>query len=455
MHGTFPRPQKIDRTGMLWKKWLNTCRRSPKRIVLIDALRGTSWTAKALHDEACRLAETFSTFGPSSRIAFCLPNGADWMACFLALQKCGLAAVPLDSGLPEQACLDISRYLRCAALQIQGKLHLLDGPKRRDKEVCCIKVTSGTSNGLPKSIPCRAEHLVADGTNIIRTMGIQPSDRNLATIPLGHSYGLGNFVLPLILQGTPLVCATHFVPRQLIEWIGRYRVTVFPSVPAILRVLAALPTRGRPAPLRLAISAGAPLTADIARAFFTNYQLELHNFYGSSETGGICYDRDGDATLEGRSVGKPLAGVVVTIDRGAIRVASHAVAKKAGSWRVPDHGEWNEQGELVLRGRRGRAVNLGGKKVHPSEIEQALRSVPGITDAVVRETTHAERSVLEAVVETHLTLPEIQRILSSRLPAWKLPKHYHLLKEFPRSARGKVDVQTLRRFIQEKATALT
>ena len=96
---------------------------------------------------------------------------------------------------------------------------------------------------FPKAVECRAEHLLADGRNVIKAMGIRAGDINLAVIPLGHSYGLGNLVMPLILQGTAMVCAGDYVPRQLIEWIGRYRVTVFPAVPALLRVLAALPRR--------------------------------------------------------------------------------------------------------------------------------------------------------------------------------------------------------------------
>jgi acyl-coenzyme A synthetase/AMP-(fatty) acid ligase len=389
-----------------------------------------------------------SRFERGDRVAFCLPNGASWVALFLALQRLGLAAVPLDASLPGPACFEAAQSLRCRALYLEGKFHLLDHACPGKNALACIKVTSGTGGGPPKHVACRAEHLIADGSNIIRTMGIGPRDRNLAVIPLGHSYGLGNFVLPLILQGTPLVCAGRFVPRQLIEWIGHYRVTIFPSVPAIFRVLASLPLESRLAPLRLAISAGAPLTGEVARAFFERYGLKIHNFYGSSETGGICYDRRGHATLLGRSVGKPLTGVRVTVRRGVIQVESSAVAKRAGCWRVPDRGKWNDLGELVLLGRRGREANLGGKKVHPSEVERALRAVPGISDAIVWPAAEAGRAFLQAAVETRLPLANIQQELCARLPQWKLPKRYLLMPELPRTGRGKVDALALRREIE-------
>jgi len=432
----------------LWLAWEKTLRKSSRRIVLIDAGMRRSLTANALNEEAIKFIERLSAFPQGTRLAFCLPNGAEWMAFFLATQKLGLAAIPLDAGLPEPACMDVARQLGCRALFYRGTFHALDCASTISKSICCIKVTSGTSEGMPNSVPCRAEHLLADGANLIRTMGIRPEDRNLVSIPLGHSYGLGNLVVPLILQGTALICASQFVPRQLIDWTKQYRATVFPSVPALFRVLAAMPGKTRFTPLRLAISAGAPLTPEIAQTFFKRYRLKIHNFYGSSETGGICYDKTGNAAIEGRSVGKPVAGVSVQITGDTIRVSGAAVAKRNGTWRVPDRGQWNDRRELVLLGRRGREVNLGGKKVHPSEIEQALRSITGVSDVIVWEDNHSQRTVLQAGVETALPLKKIQQALATRIPEWKWPKHYVLTPELPRSERGKIDLTALRKKLQ-------
>jgi len=429
----------------LWTRWEKTVQKNKHRILLIEADSGTAWMADSLTEEAIQLAESMSYFSKGTRIAFRLPNGAQWMAFFLALQKLDLAAVPLDASLPDEACWEMAQHLGCHALYLHGKIHLLERTARRAGNFCCIKVTSGTGGGLPKVVSCHATHLIADGSNIIRTMGIRPHDRNLAIIPLGHSYGLGNFVMPLILQGTSLVCAGKFVPRQLIDWINQHQVTVFPSVPAIFRVLAGIPVESPLTSLRLAISAGAPLTAEVAQAFHQRYGLKLHNFYGSSETGGISYDRKGDATLLGRSVGKSLYGVKVKIVKNIIEVSSTAVAKPTGRWRMPDRGEWNKQGELALLGRSGREVNIGGKKVHPSEIEQALRAMTGVSDALVWSEKNAEREILHVAAETRLSLADLRQGLSAKLPEWKLPKYYLLKTELPRTARGKIDVAALRK----------
>jgi acyl-coenzyme A synthetase/AMP-(fatty) acid ligase len=432
--------------GLLWSQWLALQQRHPNKIVLIDAAKDSSWTAQALTEAALFFSDHLLRYDAGERIAFRLPNGPEWFSLFFAVQRAGLAAVPLDGGMPVEGCLETARRLGARALYLDGKFQSL-GRKTpaQNKKCCCIKITSG-SGALPKAVECRAEHLLADGRQVIRTMGIRANDINLAVIPLGHSYGLGNLVLPLILQGTAMVCAREYVPRQLVEWIERYRVTIFPAVPALLRVLAALPPgRAKLDSLRTVISAGAVLTPAVAQAFFARYGVKVHNFYGSSETGGICYDRTGSASLTGRSVGKPFAGVAVTVKAGRITVASPAVATRAGRWRLPDLGEWNGRGELVLLGRAGQGANIGGKKVHPLEVERVLRALPGVTDAAVWLWQSEGRDFLAAGVETAHSRAEIERALAARLPAWKMPKTYIVARELPRTARGKLDLAAMRR----------
>jgi long-chain acyl-CoA synthetase len=435
---------KTTTEGALWKHWLTVTRREPKKVVVVEAASGASWTAAALTEEALSLGEDLQTFREGERVAFRLPNGATWLAFFLALQRARLAAIPLDGSLPEAGCVETAQRLGAKALFFDGEPRAIGKKITRSKNVCCIKLTSG-SDALPKAIACRDAHLIADGRQIISTMKIRPRDLNLGVIPFGHSYGLGNLVMPLILQGTTVVCASQYVPRQIIEWVERYRVTVFPAVPALFRVLAALPSgEGTLASLRTPISAGAVLAPEIARAFHERFGRKIHNFYGSSETGGICYDRTGAVSLTGRSVGKPMDGVKVTVKARRITVSSKAVATSTGRWKLNDYGEWNGRGELVLLGRAGQGANIGGKKVHPIEVESILRALPGVTDASVWLAHSNGRDLLAAAVETTQAQKRIEEALAAQLPVWKLPRQYFVMREFPRTARGKVDVSALR-----------
>jgi long-chain acyl-CoA synthetase len=200
---------------------------------------------------------------------------------------------------------------------------------------------------------------------------------------LGHSYGLGNLVMPLILQGTAMVCAGIMCRASCSNGSSVTASRFSRRARAASRPGRASARTGTIDSLRTVISAGAVLTPAVAQAFFARYGIKIHNFYGSSETGGICYDRTGSASLTGRSVGKPLAGVSVTVKAGRVTVESPAVAARGGRWRLGDFGEWNGRGELVLLGRAGQGANIGGKKVHPLEVERVLRALPGVTDAAV------------------------------------------------------------------------
>ena len=405
----------------LWSLWQTTAVRCAGKPVVIDADSGRTWTATQLTAEAEHIATMFR--GPYAPI--CQPNGALWLATFLAIQKIGAAAVPLDVSLPPDVQRETIR-----ALSLRSKL----------RPVCCVKLTSGTTGDL-KRVFCSVTNLRADGEHIIRTMGLRPADRNLAIIPLGHSYGLGNLVMPLLLQGTTVVCAQAFVPRQILRLIEEHEVTVLPTVPAILRALAQLEGATKPPSLRLVISAGAPLTAEVAQQFRQRYGIKIHNFYGSSETGGICYDRTGTATLNGRSVGKPLGGVKVKIRRDG-RVAVNSPAGKA---TLPDLGEWNRYGELRLLGRVGEVANIGGKKIAPAEIERALRELHGVSDAWVTVLQDKRgHDYLAAAVETTRARVEIEQELLRILPAWKLPKTWLLAPALPRTDRGKLHTAELR-----------
>ena len=173
-----------------------------RKTVVIDADTGREWTYRELTTLAERIAAP-----PNGRIVpICQPNSGLWLAAFLGIQKIGAAALPLDPSLPTEAQ---ERTVRRVGRGLPARS-------------CCIKLTSGTTGDL-KPVYCSAANLRADGEHIIRTMGIRPTDRNLAVIPLGHSYGLGNLVMPMLMQGTAVVCAPTFVPRQILQWIERYR----------------------------------------------------------------------------------------------------------------------------------------------------------------------------------------------------------------------------------------
>ena len=433
---------------------MRTVSGDPERLALIVAeAADETYTRRSLTAQVEEVATTVpGSLAPGATVAFCEPNGPGWFIKFLALQKLGVAALPLDAALPPGQ--------RAGAAAALGAHWWWDGPAvtgnwqslgrgpvdaAEEQDICVVKLTSG-STGEPRALRFTSANMLADGRQIARTMQIGPDDRNLGAIPFGHSYGLGNLVLPMIAQGTVLICSTESLPEALATQVDRHRATILPSVPAILRALAESsvePRRLRS--LRLVISAGAPLRREIAASFHARFGVPIANFYGSSETGGICFDRTGGAAVSAGGVGRPLDGVEVRLDDDERIVVRSAAVIAPGQQTLADRGTWSERGELVLTGRVTPWANIGGKKVSPTEIERAIQELDGVTDAWVgiRARTNDGEDFLLAAVETVRSREDVRQALAECLPAWQVPRQCWVTARLPRTARGKLDRQQL------------
>jgi len=112
-------------------------------------------------------------------------------------------------------------------------------------------------------------------------------------------------------------------------------------------------------------------------------------------------------------------------------------------YRSGDLARWNPDGTLAFLGRGDGQVKVRGFRVETGEIETALGSHPGVTDAVVVARADAGRTLLVAyaVVPGHDedTVTALRAHLAAALPAHLLPTHHVLLPALPLNANGKVD----------------
>lgn len=431
-------------SATLTQTWRKTVARNPDAIAVIDEASGRRWTRGELDREAMAWhGGVDGTQLAGRRVVLVEPNGIGWWRAFLSLLASEAVPAPLDGAEPPERQAAVARALGAGWICREGRLDPVPGVRlhpRRDH--CLIKLTSG-STGLPHAVVFTHAQMLADGRQVATSMGIGPDDLNLAAIPCGHSYGLGNLVVPLLAQGTALVHAGSPLPQALAADCARWRPTVFPAVPALLGALV----RAEIAPaalqsLRLVISAGAPLAAEVAAAFAEKFGRTVHGFYGASETGGICFDRTGDATLTGRSVGAPLDGVKLDFRRSRRFAVTSAAVTRSGRYSPPDLGRLNEFGELVLIGRAGRTLKIASRRVDLGEIERALRDIAGVDDAFAM--AHPEKpDALAAVVSSQLPAGEIRRRLRTLVSSWKVPERLLTVAEFPRTARGKTDTRAL------------
>jgi acyl-CoA synthetase (AMP-forming)/AMP-acid ligase II len=440
----------MDEPVTLLQAWQRTVARDRDGRALIDGSTSRTWSrgelAAAGEAWAARWAAT--TALPGRRVLFAEPNGPRWFAVFLGLLHAGAVPVPADATEPAENLRRTAEAIGAAALWQGEQLQCLaPRPRSRTRDLCLVKLTSG-STGLPRARAFTHAQMLADGRQVCSSMGIQETDLNLAVIPLGHSYGLGNLVVPLLAQGTPLVCSAAPLPQALAADCARWRPTVFPAVPTLLRALVRAEVEPAAlASLRLVISAGAVLPPEVATAFAARFGRRVHSFYGSSETGGITYDRTGEAALTGRSVGTPMDGVRLHFRAaGRFTVESAAVIGR-GRFSPPDRAELTAEGELRLIGRVGRTVKIAGRRLDPAEVERALLAIAGVRGACAF--AHPARpDALAAVVAADVSPALLRSALATTMAAWKIPERLVVVPELPVTARGKPDRTALRTLIR-------
>lgn len=404
---------------------------------------------------------------PGTLVGLAAANGPGFLASLLALRRAGLAVLLLDALTPETeaarilAALGAPALLRCPTgwPQDPGDWTLAEAPGSGTTsllsaifpDTCVVKLTSG-STGTPRGIATPSEALMADDAALTATMGLTGEDRLLTTIPLSHSYGLSSLAVPALVRGTVLALPEETGVYDPFVTAARTGATFFPTVPAYLDALLRMSDPPpRPDCLRLVITAGAPLSAATSARFRERFGLPVHVFYGSSECGGICYDREGGAAERG-TVGAPVEGVRVTIDGRGVLVESPAVSSgyfpdpderlRDGRFRAGDLAIWKD-GELALQGRVDDLVNIKGKKVNPREVESVIAQLDGVDDvAVLGVPGPSGGEVLRAVVASRLgrlTAADVVAWCREHLSAHKVPRSVILVEELPRNARGKLD----------------
>ena len=416
---------------MLYERWREISSGQRTELALIDCSKDRHWT----FGEMAEAAEKMTLEG---RVAFPRGNSSDFLLQILAGWRKGQVICPLEAGQAE--------------------------PRVQSAPGNCVhlKTTSATS-GPPKLIGFTEEQLWADPRNIVSTMGLRAEWPNLAAISLAHSYGFSNLVLPLLLFGIPLI----LVPAPLPELIRRAAALVphvtIASVPALWK--AWHDAEAVPANVALAISAGAPLPLSLEAAVLRQRGLKIHNFYGSSECGGIAYDRTNEARSDASCAGSPLDNVKLSLNRaGALVVQSDAVGQTywpeaaptlgSGRYETSDLAEFRD-GLVFLKGRAGDVINVAGRKVSPETIEAALRLHPSVRECVVFGVPDTEDGRFEKIVGClafagEKEISALGRFLSERLPAWQIPRQWWFVDELAANERGKISRgEWRRRFLQK------
>ncbi|WOO42332.1 class I adenylate-forming enzyme family protein [Rubellicoccus peritrichatus] len=427
--------------------WERVLERRSDDIALIEAEQKRSYRFHELN----HLAEVWIERLAGKRLArksviVHLPNSADWIALLIALRRVNAVVIPVDYSWPLQKVEEVTERFRAALIITSSGIRECDLPHRKWKEGCSlVKLTSG-STGVPKGIVFSDDELIADGYNIIETMGISGGDRNLCLHPLGHSYAIGNVVVPLLAFGISVVMGSSPFPRVIQEEAAAFGATVLPTVPPILEALCKAGVESL-RPIRLVISAAAPLTPVLATTFFDKFGFYIHNFYGSSETGGITYDRTGKSGLSGEAIGTPLANVRLRISKhGHLLVQSMAISHygkptdrdNPAEEMLSDRASIALDGSITLQGRADRVEKIGGKRIDLAAMEDALAETFSTSHVAIFKAENAIQVVME---NGKFEEQEVKCWLSRRLG-----RRYQLrlVSKVPLTSRGKKDYVALK-----------
>ena len=411
---------------MLYSRWREIAREFPKRTALSDLSVGRRWTFR----ELARSVEQ----APANRSPVAFPQGvgAEFVMTVLQAWRAEQVVCALEPG---QAPPEILKKPPLADLP-EGIVH--------------FKTTSA-STGAPRLVAFTARQLMADADHIVKTMRLRPDWPNLGVISLAHSYGFSNLVLPLLLHGVPLILAGAALPEALRRAARTARGVTLAAVPALWRTWH--DANAIPGNVRLAISAGAPLPVALEQAVYGSCGLKIHNFYGSSECGGIAYDSSAEPREDGSCVGAPLRGVRVSVaEDGCLEVRGPAVGEGywpegglnlcPGVFHTSDLAEVS-RGQVFLKGRATDQINVAGRKVRPEAIEQVLAAHPLVRGCLAFGVPSADAQRGETIVacvvgRSGVTSKALRHFVMERLPAWQVPREWWLVKSLTANHRGKL-----------------
>jgi long-chain acyl-CoA synthetase len=348
-------------------------------------------------------------------------------------------------------------------------------------DVALLQYTGGTT-GRPKAAVLTHRNLRVNAAQGRAWMPglVDGQEVVYAVLPLFHAYGLTLCLTFTVGIGATLVLFPRFDVDMTLDAVRRRPPTFFPGVPPIYERLATA-ARERGVDLtsvRYAISGAMSLPAATAELWESVTGGMLMEGYGMTETSPVALGNPASDARRVGSIGVPFPSTEVrVVDRDDhTKVVPHGAPGElllrgpqvfSGYWQRPEETAevvlddgWIRTGDVVVMDDAGfftivdrikELIITGGFNVYPSEVEKALRQVPGIDDAAVVGLPAADggEDVVAAVVpERGAEVDEdaVREAVRERLTAYKVPRRVFVVDDLPRSMIGKV----LRREVRDQ-----
>jgi acyl-coenzyme A synthetase/AMP-(fatty) acid ligase len=337
-----------------------------------------------------------------------------------------------------------------------------------------IQMLSSGTTGKPKRINLSYRDLEAGIWNVTGQRWARDPQGNLRVntspgliySPFGHIGGLW-FLFYLACEARPFVLLERFNVQQWVAAVKQYRMRNTGLVPTAMRMVLEAGVPREDLASLVAIGTGtAPLPAEQWQEFETRYGIAVLPTYGSTEFAGAVVrwtiedHRQFISTKRG-AAGRAIPGNRIRIvdpetdeplatgREGLVEISSNQL--RGGEWvRTTDLGRLDEDGFLYILGRADGAINRGGFKILPDEIERVLRRHPAVRDAAALGLPDPRLGEIPvAAVEVRPGQPrptedELSSFAREHLVTYKAPARILVLDAFPRTASMKPMLPALR-----------
>lgn len=336
--------------------------------------------------------------------------------------------------------------------------------------------TTGVSKGAVlthRNLSCNAQQAASWFPNVERGQEVL-----LACLPYFHSFGNTVSLLWPISMGAHIVLAPN--PRDiadLVASIRKYRVTLFPAVPALYNGIVNFPGVDKIdiSSVKFCFSGSAPLPVEVMTRFETLTGGKITEGFGLTETSPITHVNPLSGLRKPGSIGIPVPGTdmkIVDAETGTRELGLNEEGElclrgpqvMAGYWRRPDETAqmirdgWLHTGDLArldddgyafICGRKKDMILVSGFNVYPDEVDQILFAHPKVLEAAtigVPDPLKGEHVKSFVVLQPgqQATAQEILEYCRHELAPYKVPKEIAFLSELPKSSMLKILRRELR-----------
>lgn len=459
---------------------------APDKIAIIDE-KGNAVSYSQLWDKIRIAAHSLSKKGlaKGDRIILAASKSVDFIYAYFGAHLNGLIAMPVD---PEVNATRLENIIsQTEPVLLLGELRnsnfsvvpfsdILNGDDPVNEQqtshaddIADILFTTGTT-GTPKGVMLSNGNEYQAAVNINAFIGNGDSDVELLALPVSHSFGLGRIRCVLAKGGTIVILGSFASMKKFYGAIEKYGVTGFGMVPASWAYISKMSgdrISGFANQLKYVEIGSAPMPlAEKQRLMHLLPHTKICMHYGLTEASRSSFISFHDEENHLDSAGKASPNCEIAIfDTSGIRLENDSdgeVCVKGGHvcsgyWNNPEAfkqdffdgyfrtGDWgciDGNGYLHLKSRTKEMINVGGKKVSPMEVEDALTTIEGIEEAAcigVPDSVMGE--VVVAFVVANSDAPQEKEILAKMaalVENYKVPVAIKVIDSLPKTSSGKL-----------------